>query len=110
MNRNRIAAALRVVMIGCVLLAATSAHALTDLEKFEKKLGKIAAIQPGGGIPEKPAGFCVCTSGAATFHTGYLRQFRFADYVRIQCVTPSFDAAGASSGFSTCDGWIPLSK
>jgi hypothetical protein len=110
MNRDGIVNLRALVVLGCVLLAATSAHAVTDLEKFEKKLGKIAAIQPGGGIPGKPAGFCSCVSGAYALHTGYLRQFRFTNYVRIQCVTPLFDAAGAQSGFGSCDEWIPLSK
>ncbi|MFN8600989.1 MAG: hypothetical protein U0842_11010 [Candidatus Binatia bacterium] len=111
MSRKRITAAVRVLTVIGVALAAASAHAVTDLEKFQKKVGRIAPLQPAGGLPDRPAGLCFCQSGVAALHTGYLTQFQFGNYVRMQCVTPLFDAAGAASGFINCDGpWVQVSK
>lgn len=109
-------AAQRISPLTCALLASTAAVAATDLETFQRRVGK----SPGNATdhPDRPKGTCLCLSSLVTpivGKAGVLRQFPFfssADRQRVgvECWVPVFNAAGSDVGFSACSDFTVLPK
>ena len=81
----------------------------TDLEKFQKRVGKSAA--PSVAFPEKPKATCVCQGATLGGFAGVLHQYFGGTRVSVDCLVPTFDASsGAQTGFSNCFEYVLLPK
>ena len=100
-------AALASILFAGVAFAASS----TDIQEFEKRVGKIAPQ----GVGEKA--LCVCMNSSDFFFgaAGYLRQTREEttglDLVVVDCFIQGYDTtSGALSYQAGCIPWAPLTK
>jgi hypothetical protein len=97
------------------LLGSTWAHAASDIEKFESKVGKVAAKV--SDVFEKPKGLCVCLNDvspddidAAGVLDRAIVGVAGGQRVRVRCMVRRFDNTGNSAVAVACDNWVPITK
>jgi hypothetical protein len=101
------------VIVLAALVTASPAFGLTDLEKFQKRVGKSAPYDLG--FPERPKVTCMCTSSPHEGQVGVLTQYvSGGQFVALSCAIPIFNSGdGHYAGFNYCIGsanFIPLPK
>ncbi len=106
---------IRTSLLICALVASTPAGAATELETFQRRIGKSA----GSAVdyPDRAKGSCVCLASLVTgivFKAGEIRQYAYgtspAIRVAVECWVPQFSADGSRSGFAACYNFTALPK
>jgi hypothetical protein len=95
-------------VLGSILLV-TPAYA-TDLEDFQKKVGKVAAP-----VGSKAKGYCTCPNfipgeaiAGELHHTTHVSGMN--TFVKVICEVRGYDAQGAIVGLSSCDDFVVLAR
>jgi hypothetical protein len=97
------------------MLGSTWAHGASDIEKFEAKVGKVAATV--GDVFDKPKGLCACLDDvspedidAAGVLDRAIVGVTGGQRVRVRCMVRRFSNAGDNAVAVKCDNWVPITK
>ena len=96
-----------VLATGILLFAVGSVHAApaTDLQKFEKRVAKVAPPDASKGKV-----FCACAASDSFYanRVGFLQQYVSGHQLYVRCSLEIFDGAGAELGTAVCDDFYAL--
>ena len=97
------------------LLGSTWAHAASDIDKFESKVGRVATTV--SNVFDKPKGLCVCLNDlspedidAAGVLDRAIVSVAGGQRVRVRCMVRRFDSMGNSAVALKCDNWVSITK